>query len=98
MAYVFFFLAALFGANGVPHFVKGITGERHMSPFGKPSSAMVNVVWGAANFYMAFWLFDWALCRKYEVLSASLVVLVGVLACGVALAGVWQNDDKARGR
>jgi hypothetical protein len=48
--YVYSFLAGLFGANGVPHFVKGITGQKHQTPFAKPSSAVVNVAWGWLNF------------------------------------------------
>jgi hypothetical protein len=38
MAYLLFILAGLVGTNGVPHFVKGITGEKHRTPFKNPSS------------------------------------------------------------
>jgi len=31
-------------SNGVPHFVKGIPGRRHMAPFARDSSAVVNVL------------------------------------------------------
>jgi hypothetical protein len=48
------FFAGMFLANGVPHFVKGICGDRFPTPFAKPpgrglSSPIVNVVWGLAN-------------------------------------------------
>jgi len=35
-AYLLLFLSGLLLANGVPHFVQGISGERFQSPFGKP--------------------------------------------------------------
>jgi len=52
-SYVFSFLAGAFAANGIPHFIKGGIGQRHQTPFGKPSSAAVNVCWGWINFIVA---------------------------------------------
>ena len=58
-----FYLAQLVSglvlANGVPHFVRGISGERFQSPFASPrgvgeSSPLVNVVWGFANLAVGF--------------------------------------------
>lgn len=48
------FFAGAFLANGVPHFVQGISGAPFQSPFGKPpgigeSSPLSNVLWGFAN-------------------------------------------------
>lgn len=97
MSYVLFFLFGVFAANGVPHFVKGMTGEMHMTPFGKPSSAQVNVIWGVVNFYIAFWLFTWATGYDYRILPASLSVAGGVLAISSLLTRLWSNDDQARG-
>jgi len=51
--YVFSFLAGLFAANALPHLVKGGTGQRFQTPFGKNSSAIVNVLWGWANALLA---------------------------------------------
>ncbi|HEV2619285.1 MAG TPA: hypothetical protein VGU23_05035 [Acidobacteriaceae bacterium] len=53
--YVLEFLGGLFLANGVPHFVHGISGRPFISPFGKPpavgeSSPVSNVLWGFFNF------------------------------------------------
>jgi hypothetical protein len=52
------FATGLFLANGIPHFVKGICGDRFPTPFAKPrgcglSSPTVNVVWGMVNFLVA---------------------------------------------
>jgi hypothetical protein len=48
------FFAGAFVANGVPHFVQGVCGNKFQSPFASPpgfgdSSAVVNVVWGWIN-------------------------------------------------
>ncbi len=53
--YLAHFFAGAFLANGVPHFVQGICGNKFQTPFAKPrgvgeSSALVNVIWGWFNF------------------------------------------------
>jgi hypothetical protein len=98
MSYMLFFLFGLFAANGVPHFVKGMIGEKHMTPFGKPSSAFINVVWGLVNFYIAFWLGYWAMGYEFEVLPASITIAGGVIVIGSLCTMLWSNDDQARGR
>ena len=52
--YLAHFFAGAFLANGVPHFVQGICGNRFQTPFASPpgvgeSSAVVNVLWGFLN-------------------------------------------------
>ncbi len=54
--YLAHFFAGAFIANGVPHFVQGICGNKFQTPFASPhgvgeSSALVNVVWGWFNFW-----------------------------------------------
>ena len=49
--YLLEFVSGLFLANGVPHFVQGISGHRFQSPFGYPpgvgeSSPLSNTLWG----------------------------------------------------
>jgi hypothetical protein len=53
--YLSHFIAGAFLANGVPHFVQGICGNKFQTPFSSPrgvgeSSALVNVAWGWFNF------------------------------------------------
>ncbi len=93
--YVYSFLAGLIGANGVPHFIKGITGEKHQTPFGNPSSAVVNVVWGMVNFAVAGLLIFYAHphARGHLLRSFGLVVL-GALLTSVLLASVWSKATK----
>lgn len=98
MAYLLFFLSGLFGANGIPHFVKGITGQQHMTPFGKPSSAVVNVIWGVTNFLLATMFFYGAAGQDYEHMWAVVAGFAGVLFASVSLAMMRRNDARARGR
>jgi hypothetical protein len=49
--YLAVFVGGVFLANGVPHFINGVSGRRFPSPFATPpgvglSPAVVNVVWG----------------------------------------------------
>jgi hypothetical protein len=58
-AYLAYFFGGVFLANGVPHFVHGISGKKFQSPFDSPpgvgeSSPLVNVLWGAANFIVGY--------------------------------------------
>lgn len=60
--YIACFFAGLFLANFVPHFVKGVCGDRFPTPFAKPpgkglSSPIVNVVWALFNLVIGFFLF-----------------------------------------
>ena len=52
--YLLEFLSGMFLANGVPHFVQGVSGAPFQSPFAKPpgvgeSSPLSNVLWGFGN-------------------------------------------------
>jgi hypothetical protein len=52
--YLLEFLGGALLANGLPHFVQGISGKPFPTPFAKPpgvgnSSPVVNVLWGFGN-------------------------------------------------
>jgi hypothetical protein len=58
-AYLAYFFAGAFLANGVPHFVQGISGKKFPTPFASPlgvgeSSPLVNVVWGLVSFLIGY--------------------------------------------
>lgn len=85
-------VAYLFGgaflANAVPHFVSGMLGRPFQTPFAKPpgkglSSSTVNVLWGFANFVVAYLLI--ACVGNFDFHSAGNVVAVGV---GILLGSV----------
>jgi hypothetical protein len=61
MTYVLSFLSGLLLANGIPHFVNGISGrDFHRPSLGrfarKVPSPVLNVIWGIANFAVALLL------------------------------------------
>jgi hypothetical protein len=56
-----YFFGGAFLTNAIPHFVAGVMGLAFQSPFAKPpgqghSSSTVNVLWGFANFVLAYLL------------------------------------------
>ena len=85
LAYLF---GGAFAANAVPHFVSGMMGRPFQSPFAKPpgrglSSSTVNVLWGFANFVIAYLLI--ARVGKFDPRAADHVTAVGA---GVLLSGL----------
>jgi len=49
---IYAFLAGLFLTNSLPHLVKGITGQSHMTPFKRVSPAWLNIIWSFINIYL----------------------------------------------
>lgn len=56
MELVWFFLGGLFFWNGIPHLVKGITGQTHMTPFKRVSSPLLNVLYAFINLLLALFI------------------------------------------
>jgi hypothetical protein len=61
MTYLLSFLCGLFTANGIPHFVNGVSGKDfHKPSVGKLArsvpSPLLNVIWGITNFALALLL------------------------------------------
>ncbi len=80
-----------FLANAVPHFVSGMMGRPFQSPFAKPpgeglSSSTVNVLWGIANFAVAYLLI--ARVGSFNLHATDHVIAfgAGVLVMGVIAA------------
>lgn len=103
MNLLWYFLAGFFALNAVPHLVKGITGQKHMTPFKKVSSAPLNVVWSFINVVIAFYLFGIAsgmggltLPWNADLMGTNLLAfLAGGFVCAIYLANFWSNP-KAR--
>ncbi len=87
------FFAGLFMANGVPHFVKGVTGQRHMTPFARSSSAVTNVLWGASNFVVGGVLLWLGLEQDAPGAAQATTAGVAALLISVRLAIMWSNPD-----
>jgi MFS family permease len=90
--YIAWLFAGAFLANAIPHTVQGICGNRFQTPFASPrgvgeSSAVINVIWGLANFAIGAALLHiffpselrppWSLC---------IAALIGALAMALYLA------------
>jgi hypothetical protein len=88
--YVASFFAGMFLANAVPHFVKGICGDRFPTPFAEPpgkglSSPLVNVVWALFNGCFGAELFHVA--SPWSGNAAVLVVFVaGIAAISIPMS------------
>ena len=92
MVYLAYFVAGLFLANGVPHFVNGISGNRFQSPFAKPpavgeSSPLVNVIWGLVNFVIGFALVQ---LGDFTCGFTLDILLVGLGAVIAAVGLAWH--------
>ena len=99
-AYLAYFFAGIFLANGVPHFVHGISGKKFQSPFAKPlgvgeSSQLVNVIWGLVNFFIAYVLIFGVGHFTFGLTTAVLMTGLGVLVISVCLA---LSFERARRR
>lgn len=99
--YLAYFFGGAFLANGVPHFVSGVTGHPFQSPFATPpgeglSSALVNVLWASFNFAIAYSLLvgvgNFEIKKTTHVLAAGagflLMSIVAALSFGRFYSGV----------
>ena len=77
------FFAGMFFANGLPHFIKGITGQTHMTPFKRVSDSYTNVIWAFVNFVIALLILGidiWGL-------------VIGALAMSLMCAWLFSNPN-----
>ena len=89
---VIFFLIGVFAFNGIPHLVKGITGQVHMTPFAQKTSPEVNVLWGIFNFIIAWALWHFAQTDGNDLLQ-WIAFFVGGAVISVNLANFWKDPD-----
>lgn len=101
--YVAHYVAGLFLANAVPHFVHGISGEPFQSPFASPpgvgeSSPLVNVLWGFANLVAGYVLLFGVGNFANGLSLDALIVALGILTTGVGLARHFGQVRQGRER
>jgi hypothetical protein len=89
-----YLLGGAFLSNAVPHFVSGMMGRPFQSPFAKPSgkglsSSTVNVLWGFANFVLAYLFLARVGHFDLRATDHSIAVGVGVLLIGVLSARLF---------
>ena len=90
-AYLAYFFAGFFLANGVPHFVNGISGKRFPSPFASPpgrgeSPPVVNALWGLVNFVIGYVLIVGVGDFCFGLTLSVLMVGLGALLAAVILS------------
>ena len=101
MELLWYFFAGVFALNAVPHFVKGVTGQTHMTPFKRVSAPVLNVAWAFANVLLALFMFGLAtgnggLILPWDANLAGLnlwATLAGALTVGLYLANFWSNPN-----
>ncbi len=90
--YIFCFLSGALFANALPHWVRGISGDRFPTPFAKPSgrglsSALTNVLWGLFNLLLGVVLLKVIFNSggRCDVLS------FGIFFAGLALMSIFSS-------
>jgi len=92
------FWAGAFLSNFVPHFVKGICGDKFPTPFAKPhgkgpSSPTVNVIWALFNLLCGYLLFRFARVSTEDNLSLILF-FAGFAAMSIFSSIVFAGKEK----
>jgi len=92
--YIICFFAGAFLANGVPHFVSGVSGRKFPTPFAHPpgkglSSPTVNVFWGFTNFVFGSLLLTVIDTFSLGLTFESLALILGALAISLFSSRVF---------
>lgn len=85
--YIVCFFAGSFLCNSVPHFVKGVSGDKFPTPFANPpakglSKPYINVLWGLFNMVVSMTLI-W-----YGKVSINNIWSIVVMFSGFSIMGV----------
>jgi len=93
--YISAFLAGVFLANAVPHYVNGISGNQFPSPFADPpgfgnSSPLINVLWGAFNLLLGYLLLKYS---KFSINNKTslMVLFTGIICMGIMLSLAFSH-------
>jgi hypothetical protein len=91
MELIWAFLSGLIFANGIPHFVHGISGESFHSPalhrlMPQVPSHLFNVLWGLLNFAIALFLFSLVPNIAFGLNGVSVAFGVGFVFASIGLS------------
>ena len=83
-----YFFGGVFLANALPHFISGLMGRAFQSPFATPrgegySTSTINVLWGFANFVVAYGLL--ARVGDFDIHDLAQAATAGLGALLIAL-------------
>ncbi|MDR3695771.1 hypothetical protein [Mucilaginibacter sp.] len=96
--YVACFFAGAFLANAVPHYIKGVCGDKFPTPFAKPpgkglSSPPINVLWGLLNLVIGFVLLRAGKVRQ-DPDNTWPLIFGGIALMSVLASKNFQKKDK----
>lgn len=99
MSIIISFFAGLFLANGIPHFINGISGKDFHNPslhrfFPKIPSPLFNVIWGLLNFILAVLLFCLIVDFELGINFNSLAAAFGFILASVGLSIYFRKRKK----
>ncbi len=91
IAVIWLFLAGLFCANGIPHFVHGISGENFHNPslhrfFRAVPSPLFNVIWGLLNFGLSLLLLSFTHIWSDQLGADEFIFGIGFIFAAVGLS------------
>ena len=89
-AYIGFFFAGAFIANSIPHLVHGISGQEFQTPFARPSSSILNVLWGFLNLAIGYIIITALKGITFSFSRRIAITALGFLAMAVNLAIVFS--------
>jgi len=92
MVLVGFFLSAVFLVNGIPHFIHGICGKSHMTPFSRKSLPVTNVLWGLFNFGIGEVILHLSKTGPWQM-SQMAAFWLGAIMIALCLSIFWSNPD-----
>ncbi|HJW87865.1 MAG TPA: hypothetical protein VJ565_00115 [Dehalococcoidia bacterium] len=90
--YVGYFFAGAFFANTIPHLVQGISGLQFRTPFGDPSSALLNGIWGLINLALGVTLLIASGGLELKFNRKLLVIAVGFAVMTLLLANTFSQQ------
>ncbi|MBI1257413.1 MAG: hypothetical protein GC204_08075 [Chloroflexi bacterium] len=96
---VVLFLAGLFFANGIPHFVNGISGRNFHNPslhrfMPNVPSPLFNVIWGLLNFGLALLLLTAAEIKTPFVRLEGILFALGFAFASIGLSLFFNRPVK----
>ena len=88
--YLAAFFSGAFLANTVPHFIKGISGDKFPTPFAKPpgqglSSPLTNMIWSLVNLAVGY-----LLTSAGKISTGNTPALITCFA-GIAVMGIMLS-------
>jgi uncharacterized membrane protein len=97
--YLAAFFAGVFLANAVPHFVKGICGDKFPTPFAKPpgkglSPAYINVLWAGFNIIIGYILLHVSGLRTAGSRTGIIIFFAGAILMAVLMSINFAKKDK----